>query len=391
MNDQKEIETKSNVINKIKHSLLLLLPKKPVNPVTYSLVITSVFFIVALFGMFHHAMWRDEHQAWLIARASHSIPQLFYNMRYEGHPPIWHILLYFITCFTHDPTYMQALHLLIAGLFIFVFNRYSTIEIPYKILFSFGYFTLFEYTVISRIYGLTVLIIFIVCALYKNRYSNYILLGIMLALLADVSIYGVIISIGISGVLLLDYLISNKKNNNDLKKLIAALFLVIISVAFSLYMIIPDKDNTFLLTYPKGFFEFERWTNAFSKLFTSYFYIPKTDGMDFWNTNIYYSMNYKLETPLWDWFHSHQLYLWTLIILPAITFTLSIIIFIRKPLILLLYAGVTTGIISMLYYTNLLWARYTGFLLIILIVCYWLMNYYPDKTYVNIVLKSRSQ
>src|ERR1035438_5680396 len=44
----------------------------------------------------------------------------------------------------------------------------------------------------------------------------------------------------------------------------------------------------------------------------------------------------------------------------------------------------------MLYYTNLLWARYTGFLLIILIVCYWLMNYYPDKTYVNIVLKSLS-
>ena len=90
-------------------------------------------------------------------------------MRYEGNPALWHLFLFLITCFTHDPVYMQALHLLIACGFIFVINRYSEIERPYKIMASFGYFTLFEYSVISRSYGLALLLIFIVCALYKNR------------------------------------------------------------------------------------------------------------------------------------------------------------------------------------------------------------------------------
>src|ERR1022692_2370586 len=99
-----------------------------INPLHYSIIVTAVFFIIALIGILHHEMWRDELQPWLIARESHSIPQLLHNMRFEGHPILWHLMLYFITCFTNHLFYQQALHLLIACGFIFIFNRYRSEE-----------------------------------------------------------------------------------------------------------------------------------------------------------------------------------------------------------------------------------------------------------------------
>ena len=360
--------------------------KKPFNPLYYSLIITTIFFVVALFGLMHHQMWRDELQAWLVARDAHSIPQLFHNMKFEGNPALWHLLLFIITCFTHNPVYMQALHLVIACGFIFVFNRYSDIEMPYKIMFTFSYFTLFEYSVISRSYGLGVLLIFIACALFKNRSSHYILLGIILALLANVTIYGVAVALGIAGVLGIDYFFHQTHNSKNLKHLLVGLLIIIIGIAFSIYQIMPDKNSTFPAFYAKEVFEFPRWASVFSRLFATYFYIPNTDVANFWNTNYYYIDGPVVTVPYWAWFTAHPVYLWTWVYLPVITLLLSLIIFLRKPMILLLYAGITAALLVIFYYTELLFYRYCGYLLITLIACYWLAKYYPDKKFNNRLL-----
>src|SRR5258706_11718259 len=60
----------------------------------YSIIITAIFLIVASVGMIYHEMWRDEYQAWLVARDAHSISQLFHNLKYEGNPALSHIFLY---------------------------------------------------------------------------------------------------------------------------------------------------------------------------------------------------------------------------------------------------------------------------------------------------------
>jgi hypothetical protein len=48
---------------------------------------------------------------------------------------------------------------------------------------------------------------------------------------------------------------------------------------------------------------------------------------------------------------------------------------------LLLYLGMTIGLFSVFYYTALMHSRYCGYLLIALVVCYWLNEYYPEKKY----------
>jgi hypothetical protein len=58
------------------------------------IAITMAFLLVMLVNLAHHAMWRDELNAWGIAVASPSLADLFHNMHYEGHPALWHALLW---------------------------------------------------------------------------------------------------------------------------------------------------------------------------------------------------------------------------------------------------------------------------------------------------------
>ncbi len=341
--------------------------KKQLNPVRFAAIITAVFFVVALFGILNHEMWRDEHQAWLVARDANSLPQLLDNMNYEGNPALWHVFLYWITRITHDPVYMQVFHLLIATSFIFIINRYAPLSNLHKILFSFGYFPLYEYAVISRSYALGILLVFCICALYKNRTSGYILIGLLLALLANVTIYALVIAGCIALILVLDYFLFQQKNAKSMMRLATAMIIFVLGAAFSLYQIWPDKDNSFPATYATGLFDLPRWGQVSSKIFTTYLYIPQIEE-NFWNTSIFFKEPGLIDSPG---------------LMPVVIFALGIFIFLRKPLILLLYTSTTLGLFSVYYYTALLHSRYCGYLLIALIICYWLAEYYPEKKYFN--------
>ena len=93
-------------------------------------VLVLVFVSVGFVGILNHEMWRDEMQAWLIAGASSSIGNLFDNLRYEGHPGLWHIGLYLLSRFTHNPFAMQVVHLMLATGVIFILARFSPFTKP---------------------------------------------------------------------------------------------------------------------------------------------------------------------------------------------------------------------------------------------------------------------
>jgi hypothetical protein len=209
------------------------------------------------------------------------------------------------------------------------------------------------------------------------------LIGVLLALLANVTIYAVVIACCVAGVLVLDYFIYQQKNGKVLLQLSIGVIIFILGVAFSLYQIWPEKDNSFPAPYATSLFDFPRWGQVSSKLFTTYTYIPQIEE-HFWNTNIYFKDSGAIATGnLSDWLKVHPGYLLSWIILPLTVFASGIFIFLRKPLILLLYIGTTIGLFSVYYYTALMHSRYCGYLLIALIACYWLAEYYPEKKYYN--------
>src|SRR5581483_782628 len=67
------------------------------------------FALVVGAAMFRHEMWRDELQAWLIAKASSTPSDLLHNTRFEGHPILWYAVLWPFAHMSHAPRLEQAI------------------------------------------------------------------------------------------------------------------------------------------------------------------------------------------------------------------------------------------------------------------------------------------
>lgn len=150
-----------------------------------------------------HTFWRDETQAWLIARDSTSIASLIHNLRYEGHPPLWHLLLYSIAKLSWNPDWMKAPNFLFAviaaGLVLFC----RSLSLPTRIGITFSYFFLFEYGVIDRNYMLGVVLLLGATLLVARRAPSHSwTVPILLSLAALSSLPALILAVAVWGVYL---------------------------------------------------------------------------------------------------------------------------------------------------------------------------------------------
>lgn len=140
----------------------------------------------------YHEMWRDEVQAWLIAR-DNGLPGLFAELHYEGHPGLWHLLLFAPAHLGLPIAAMQVLHAGIAAATTWVLVRYSPFPPVVKVLFPFGYLASYEYGVIARNYGLGVLLVFACCALLAAPRVRPHRVGATLFLLAQTSAFAALL------------------------------------------------------------------------------------------------------------------------------------------------------------------------------------------------------
>ena len=164
-------------------------------------VLLLLFLVFGLVGLWHHELWRDETQAWLLARDSATPLELYRHALYEGHPLLWHYCLYVITRFTHSLRAMQGFSLLLGFGSAVLIVKKSPFSLLQKGLIAFGYFSVFEYTLLSRSYGLGVFLVFLFCALYCQRQPIFWALTLVLALLANTSVFGLILSVAFASAL----------------------------------------------------------------------------------------------------------------------------------------------------------------------------------------------
>ena len=209
----------------------------------FNAAVLTVYIAVVAFALDRHAMWRDEMQAWLIARDAAGIGDLLGNLHYEGHPALWYLLLMPLARISTDPRMMQGLHLAIAaGMVAVVLWRapFSRLE---RALFAFGYFPLFEYAVKSRSYGLGTLIVAIVCALWPQRRQRPIAIAVALALMANVHVVFTIISLGFIAAIAVERLLGDRAAPS--RREIAALAIVALGWVLAAKTAVPPPDEAF--------------------------------------------------------------------------------------------------------------------------------------------------
>ena len=209
--------------------------------------LTAVYALVLSFALLHHEMWRDEMQAWLLARDSADVVALFRNLKYEGHPGLWHLLLMPVTRLTNSPVGMQILHLTIATATIFIVAQYAPFSLLQKSLFAFGYFPLYEYGVKSRNYALGLLCVVVTCVLLRQRWRHPLWLAVVLVLMSHTSAHACIIAISVTFGLAVDYRLNRRAlaadDAVDVRRMYAGFVVVSIGILLSVLQMSPPVDS----------------------------------------------------------------------------------------------------------------------------------------------------
>lgn len=313
--------------------------------------VTAVWLVIAIFGMSKHELWLDEAQHWLLAKDSASMGEMFCNMRYDGHAPLWNVLLFFASRVTGSFVAMQALHLLFATGTVFLILRFAPFPLWIKLILPFTYFFGFEYVIISRNYAPAIFFILLVC-IHMRKESKQVL---VVSLLSGIAV----LFHSYAGFLLLPLLVYwyrglRRQNVENSKFMLPGIIFGVMVIVSAWISMVPSDHFIFTLHSPV--FAAEHFGSTLLLPFTGLMHFPEVTGDHWWNTNLFLPESNIGKAMI-------ALVFWGL---PAFVLRKN------KPLFFVYLAGAI--IISAGIFFNPLGAsvRHSGMIAVLFLVCLWL-------------------
>jgi len=197
--------------------------------------------------VFAHEPWFDEAQIWLLARDASPWTLLVKYLRYDNTPGLWHFLLVAPAKLKLPYISMNILAAAIAIAAMYVFLRYSRFPTIVKILFPFTFFVFFQYAVVARNLVLLPLLLFLIASIYKQRMNQVFLYLLLLCLLANVSLHGYLIAIGLVFVDVVDFFKHRSAVEKPVKRRQFISFLIFLVVCLAILLLVwPPKDSVWV-------------------------------------------------------------------------------------------------------------------------------------------------
>ncbi|MCM1478917.1 MAG: hypothetical protein NC085_04390, partial [Muribaculaceae bacterium] len=152
-----------------------------------------------------HEPWFDEAQAWQIARCASLSDILFKIPHYEGHPPLWHLLLapFAKTGMPYEFS-LGLVNIAFSAAAVWVILFKTKLPDPLKLALPFTYFFFYQYGVISRPYSVMAFALMLCGIFYREKTQKPVRMVLSLALLCLSSAYGMAIAAGICVVWLIE-------------------------------------------------------------------------------------------------------------------------------------------------------------------------------------------
>ena len=210
-------------------------------------ILLGSYIIVNLILLYYHEPWRDEAQVWLLSR---DLPlwKLPRQMSYEGHPCLWHVIMY---PFAHFglPYFMQnavAFLILTCAAALLIFRAKFPLYV--KAILVFCPFLTYYYPVIARNYCLIPLFLFLLAYWYPSRTERPVRYMLVIALL--VQSHAIMIMTAFS--LCLCFLIENcirfyrDRDGRHFVKKTSPLLLPLFSAFFLLYELMSVEKSSLL-------------------------------------------------------------------------------------------------------------------------------------------------
>lgn len=340
----------------------------------FAMVVSVLAFIIGTVVMLHHEMWRDELQAWRIATESRTLSDLLENSRYEGHPLLWYLCLYALSRVSHDPVFMQVVHLGIGVTAIFVICRFAPFTRWQKACLACGYFFFYEYLILSRNYALGVLALVSFCAIRAKWPDRLLTCAVCLAVLINTSAFGAMIALACGGWLLLE----SFRGSDHISLMSRAGVVLILATGMAVAMVqtAPPPDNSPRMLGWSAAVLVEPLERTVSAIWKAYVPLPNTLP-HFWNTNL------LDETPALR-LGSAVLEARDIQTILSVGLLASAALMLRRtPSIMLLYLVATSGLLLFMHFKVNHGIRHTGHLFLVLLACLWLsFSQQPFSTFV---------
>jgi hypothetical protein len=143
---------------------------------------------LVLLLVWRHVFWRDEVRALSIALAGDTLAQMLRVLHGEGHPALWYLLLRGAHAIVPVRQVLPAVAFLVAAAAMALLVFRSPFKPGVVALVLFGAFGMYEFAVVARNYGLTMLVLFALAALYPRWRDRGIVIGLILFLLCNTNV-----------------------------------------------------------------------------------------------------------------------------------------------------------------------------------------------------------
>lgn len=215
----------------------LTIPKRKMTII--NIAILMVYVAVQVFFALHHEAWRDESQAWIIARNS-SFLEIFELLASEGHPCLWFLLLkgcQILGIPFHALSFISISIMAVAAAGLLWQSPFSLIS---KICILLSPIFFYYNSVISRVYCVVVLLLVLLCVLWPNRRKMPIAYGAVVALMFQTHILMAGFGIGC----VIEMMIRNRKAKN--RRGLIGLLIAIVSLVCLFFELLQTSGETYI-------------------------------------------------------------------------------------------------------------------------------------------------
>ena len=178
-----------------------------------NIVVLIVYVLLQSYFAMHHEAWRDESQAWIIAKNA-SFSEIWGLLPSEGHPCLWFYLLKICSMSGLSFYHLSLISIVIMTVAAALLLWKSPFSFLLKVCVLLSPIFFYYNPVICRIYSVVVLLIVLLCICWTDRRSKPIIYGVLVALLfqSHILVAGLAIGCLIERIMHYKELLRSKRN-----------------------------------------------------------------------------------------------------------------------------------------------------------------------------------
>lgn len=299
--------------------------------------------------LLHHEPWEDEAQAWLIVRDL-DLFSVFKQIAYEGSPGLWHMLLFPLAKSGLPYISESILHLVIAIAAVTVFLLYAPFSRVTKLLFIFSYYMAYEYSIIARNYNLTILLLFLIAALYIKRFKYPLKYSFLVFLLFSTNVHSFFIAFSLT--ILFVWELRQNKVQGGLSRI--AMLVMFTGGLSSFFQLLSPPDNMNYGLFSDAYY--------FGNAYMMAPFVAMANAFFPWHILF-------IKPALYPYVVVMSLFIFCIIILPLI----------RKPAALFILSLSFSGLFYIFAFKYVGFVRHHGLILILVIFSLWISKHYSNS------------